>query len=410
LLSVHSTAHKHTLHKMTAMLKLSVLLLGLLGYGQASAEMRGSWNGFVSQGWILSDHNNFYGDSDGTRGSFDYRELGLNGFIQATPQLKFNAQILSRLAGATSDGDPDLDYLFADWSLLQQTDQQAGLRLGRIKNAYGFFNETRDIAFTRPGIIMPQSIYFDQVRELLLSSDGIALYYRKNTDQGQWLVDAQYGQLQTGSSTEAILMGRTWAGSFGDSTVKLARVIFEPNGERWRFGFTGLDSSLPFSPAPADLAFIPTAGKVTVQMAIVSAQYNQEYWSFTTEALQGKTRWHNLGPIFADAKTMRSFYLQLDHRLSHQWQLMLRYDQQQLDKDDPQGKAFSQRPGAGPGHQQYSRDWALGLRYQPDSQWDLGAELHQTEGTSWLFKQDNPDPTKLKKHWQMLILQAAYRF
>mgnify|MGYP000923633989 FL=1 len=89
---------------------------------------------------------------------------------------------------------------------------------------------------------------------------------------------------------------------------------------------------------------------------------------------------------------------------------MLRYDQQQLDKDDPQGKAFSQRPGAGPGHQQYSRDWALGLRYQPDSQWDLGAELHQTEGTSWLFKQDNPDPTKLKKHWQLLILQAAYRF
>lgn len=383
---------------MTAAFQLPLLLLTLLAQHQAAAEMRGSWNGFISQGWILSDHNNFYGDSDGTRGSFDYRELGLNAVLQATPQLKLNAQLLSRWAGATSSGEADVDYLFADWSLQQQLDQQAGVRFGRIKNAYGFFNETRDIAFTRPGITMPQSIYFDQAREPLLASDGIALYYRKATNLGQWLVDLQYGKLQAGDSTEAIFMGRPRDGSFSGSQARLARIIFEPSGAHWRFGLTGFDAELPFSP-----------GEISLLITIVSAQYNLEYWSFTTEALQGKTRWQDLGPGFAEEKTMRSFYLQLDHRLGNQWQVMLRFDRQKLDKDDPQGEAFNRQTGQ-PGHLQFARDWTLGLRYQPNRHLDFSAELHRIEGSSWLFKQDNPAPNTLVKNWKMLMLQAAYRF
>ncbi len=389
-------------------LTLALLLLPLLWHGALAAEPQAGWNGFISQGWVLSDHNNFYGDSDGTWGSFEYRELGLNGFIDITPQFKLNGQLLSRRAGATSDGDPVIDYLFADWSPLQQQNQQAGVRLGRIKNAFGFFNETRDVAFTRPSISMPQSIYFEQVRELLLSSDGIALYYRNPTEQGQWLVDVQYGELQTGDSTEAVLMGSSWVGNFDNSKLRLARVIFEPRGGRWRFGLTGLDARLPFTPGSGDPATL-TAGEIQVQMAIVSAQYNLEYWSFTGEALQATTRWKELGPLFEASKTMRSFYLQLDHRFNERWQLMFRYDRQQLDINDLQGNDFNLKTGL-PGHQQFARDLILGLRYQPRPQWDLRAELHRVDGTSWLFKQDNPDPSALKQRWNLLMLQAAYRF
>jgi inorganic pyrophosphatase len=52
-----------------------------------------------------------------------------------------------------------LDYGFVDRTLLADGDDQVGLRLGKIKNPIGFFNTTRDVAHTRPGIIMPQSIY-----------------------------------------------------------------------------------------------------------------------------------------------------------------------------------------------------------------------------------------------------------
>lgn len=384
------------------------LLLTLLWQGTAYAEVRGGWNGFISQGWVLSDHNGFYGDSDGTRGSFDYRELGLNGFLEVTPQLKLNAQILSRVAGKSSDGDPVIDYMFADWSLLQRPDQQAGVRIGRNKNAFGLFNETRDIAFTRPGIIMPQSIYFDQLRELLLSSDGLGFYYRKAAAYGNWLVDAQYGQLQAEEPTESIFMGGSKTGGFSDSRAAVGRLLFEPRGGRWRLGFTGINANFPFSPGPGDHPLY-TEGDVGIWLAILSAQYNLELWSFTVEAARGETHWKELGPLVPDRSTLEGIYLQVDHRLSTQWQLTLRYDYQALSPTTSSGENFNALYGL-PGHIGYAKDLTAGLRYQPNSRWDLSTELHHINGTVWLSREENPNPAELKQHWNLLMFQAAYRF
>ncbi|MEH6825238.1 MAG: hypothetical protein V7629_15125 [Motiliproteus sp.] len=382
---------------MTA-LKLGFALLLLLGHGKLSAAPLGGWNGFISQGWVLSDHNNFYGDSSDSHGSFDYRELGLNGFIQLNPQFKLNGQMLSRRAGGSSDGEPEIDYLFADWSPLQQADQQAGIRVGRIKNPLGFYNATRDIAFTRPGVIMPQSIYFDQVRELQLSSDGVALYYRKPSRFGDLFVDIQQGQLQTGDETEALFLGEPRASDFSDSRVRLVRIMVEPRNQPWRFGLTGTEANFPFGP-----------GEVDLSMVIFSAQYNLELWSFTTEMMQANIDWTRLGPLLPDKSRLKAIYLQADYRVNPKWQMMARIDHLDLDAVDHNGAGFNLKMGF-PGYLSYAKDWTLGLRYQPSASWDLKTELHRIEGAAWLSRQDNPNPFTIKRHWNMLLFQAAYRF
>jgi hypothetical protein len=59
-------------------------------------------HGFVTQGYVVSEGNNFFGDS--THGSHDYYELGVNGALQVSPDLLVSAQAYLREAGATDVG------------------------------------------------------------------------------------------------------------------------------------------------------------------------------------------------------------------------------------------------------------------------------------------------------------------
>jgi hypothetical protein len=40
-----------------------------------------------------------------------------------------------------------LDYGLVDWTALSREEGRGGIRLGRIKTAYGFYNTTRDVPF-----------------------------------------------------------------------------------------------------------------------------------------------------------------------------------------------------------------------------------------------------------------------
>ena len=74
-------------------------------------------HGFAAQGFVLTSDNNLFGDSED--GSLEFRELGINGQWQPLDRLGFSGQLLSRRAGEADDGDPVIDFLFADLNLYQ---------------------------------------------------------------------------------------------------------------------------------------------------------------------------------------------------------------------------------------------------------------------------------------------------
>ena len=85
-------------------------------------------HGFLSQGYINTTSNNFFGDSED--GSFEFRELGVNASYRFNPQFMASAQLLSRTAGEMYDGSPNLDYGQIDFTAYSSEDGRFGAILG----------------------------------------------------------------------------------------------------------------------------------------------------------------------------------------------------------------------------------------------------------------------------------------
>ena len=157
----------------------AVMLLALAGHGiNASADSLPDGvqiHGFASQAMISTNHNNFFGNTENKTG-FDFTELGANVSWRLNPSLQLSAQAISRRAGEADNGALRLDFATVDYTLHASENARYGVYLGKIKNPYGLYNETRDVASTRPSILLPQSIYLDRIRNFVLSSPGVAIY------------------------------------------------------------------------------------------------------------------------------------------------------------------------------------------------------------------------------------------
>ena len=153
----------------------------LVGLALLSTAVESAWSvdyqfhGYADQGLLWSSDNDYFGHS--TIGSLDYYELGLNGTIALRPELLVSAQGAIRAAGATFTGRPRLDYALADYRFLNAERYSAGVRVGKVKNPAGFFNETRDDVFTRPSILLPAAYGDNQnQRDLIYGGPGGQVY------------------------------------------------------------------------------------------------------------------------------------------------------------------------------------------------------------------------------------------
>jgi hypothetical protein len=365
-------------------------------------------HGFASQAYILTSANDFFGDSD-EGGSFDFRELGLNASLRPLPRLQLSAQVLSRRAGQSDDGDPDLDYAFADYSFVSNPASTMGLRAGRIKNPLGLYNDTRDVAFTRPSILLPQSIYFDRTRDLALSADSVQLYGEGRMDVGA--IGFQFGVANprvSDDETELAFLGADRPGELDNDISYIGRIMYEHGGGRLRLALSGAQVNIDYDPA-ADPSQDLLPGSIRFQPWIFSAQYNAERWSLTGEYALRKSTFEGLAPIPDMSFTGESYYLQGTYRIGTNWEALLRYDVLYADRDDRDGEKFAALSGR-PGHNRFAKDLTVALSWNVASSFLLRAEYHNVDGTGWLPIPDNPDLGATERHWDMFLLQAALRF
>ena len=196
-------------HRWTAALVMAQALLWSCAAQAEKLPHNLQIHGFASQSWLMSSDNNVFGKSSSGSGSFDFRELGLNASMRPLPRLQFSAQMLSRWAGEGSEGNIRLDYGFIDYTVFSSQTSQFGIRLGRMKNPLGFYNDTRDVPFTRPSILLPQSIYFDRTRKLALAADGVHLYGERRSEMGDISFQAGVARpLVRGDEAEAAVFGQ----------------------------------------------------------------------------------------------------------------------------------------------------------------------------------------------------------
>lgn len=393
--------------KLSRYLMLGVFVSGMSFIASAGEQLE--FNGFLTQGYFLTDHNRFNGNSES--GSFDFRELGVNASWKPSSEMLLTGQVVSRKAGKVDDGDLALDYARLDYRMIESDMGSLGVSVGRIKNPFGFYNATRDVAFTRPSIVLPQSLYFDKARTLELSSDGFMLYGNRFFETGVLEAELVIGKPRVDTNVEFAYLNRDWPGEFDDSRGFLLRTEYSLNDYSLIGGVTYGGFRLDFDAPGLSLPGAPGDGTIKIDVLVLSMQYNLQKWSFTGEYFKQDIDWGELGGVYLllPEVTSESFYLQVEHRVSPTVSLFLRRDILYQDKNDRDGLTANTLFGRPP-HTQYAFDWTFGIGWQPDPNWLLRAEVHNLEGTGWLSVQDNPDDSERKENWNMLSLQATYRF
>lgn len=365
-------------------------------------------HGFATQGFVQSSDNDFFGDSE--NGSFEFTELGVNLSYRATPSLSFAGQLLSRRAGEMYDGSPTVDFALMDWTLVSNQEQTFGLMFGRSKTPIGLYNDTRDVAFTRPSIFLPQQIYFDQVRNLILSADGLQGYAKLYTDSGNWSFNAGIGRTSIDENVEISYLDRDYEGDLDPGNLAIAgRVEYASGDGAWRLALSAAKARLEFDADAVD----PIAdGEIDFLFWVASLQYNAENWSLTAEYMEQPVDFDGLSPFYdARDSTVQGYYLQGSYLVRDDVELVARYAEGFASKDDRNGRQFSAASfGLAPPHSFYQKDLMIGLRWDVTPQLMLRAEHQWSKGTWTLSRRENPVPLDHVKDWQMFSLLASYRF
>lgn len=345
-------------------------------------------HGLLTQGFILSEGNDFYGDSTG--GSLKFYEAGLNGALRPLPSLLISAQVMARDAGVTDDGKPRLDFGFVDYTFLSGPSGDAGVRGGRVKNFFGLYNATRDVVFARPGALLP-SVYYDAqgARSLLFSSDGVQAYGGFNWGDHYTSLVASY----------ALTDELTYEPTDSPYDLKLddfivSRVQDEWDGGRWTHALSYLHGRLGFAPG---FAF-------DFDLYQLSTRYSGARYSVTME--YGITTFDGAG----FEGTSDAIYLQGDYLLTPAWGLTARWDSNFTNRNDREGDACTNGFGfPADRHQCFAHDFSVGANWKSPRHWGAWAEYHLIDGLATVSDEENagntPDP-----HWSLLLLMAAYRF
>ena len=361
-------------------------------------------HGFLSQGFITTTDNNFFGDTDNNI-STDFRELGINGSWRALPDLQLALQVVWRDAGQTDESGVRIDYGLADYNFYSTEATTLGIKAGRVPTPFGLYNDTRDVASTRPGILLPQSIYFDRNRNLAISGDGGYIYGEQRTGYGDLSLDlGVISPRFEDPEFRHALAGNLPGKIKGDATF-VSRLMYEWQSGVVRLAVTYLNVNAHFAPDPAPVNL--SSGTFSFRPWYFSAQYNAEKWSLTAEYALRNIRLNGFG-LFPDADTTgESFYLQGIYHFTSYLQGMIRYDDFAADRSDRHGRKYAAATGR-PDYTRFAQDWTFGLRVEVLPKLLVSAEYHNVNGSGWLAGIENPEGTK--QHWHLFALMVSYDF
>ena len=140
-------------------------------------------NGFVAQGIIQAKKSNFVTDDGDV--SLKLTEVGVNSAYRINSTFRVAGQAVYLEGGNRYPDGFRVDYLFLEWQLFNSPYWRIKTQIGRNKNYHWLYSSTRDVPHTRPTIVLPQSLYFDILRDVALGVDGIALIAQTHNKLGE---------------------------------------------------------------------------------------------------------------------------------------------------------------------------------------------------------------------------------
>lgn len=369
-----------------------------------------NWHGFLSQSFVATDENNYLGSS--SDGSFKFNSAGLNASWKANRRVQLSLQGLYKQIGNGKPKGVQLDYAIADLTLADEFDHGGGLRFGRLKNPFGFFNETRDVAVTRPSLLLPESVYIDYLQALFHSMDSMGVYIRQESDEGTYSFDSNWGKpILTDDIVKTLMGGVPVSGDIASERAFMSRFMYEDASGKWRSAISYVWFRGDYRAGPTDFMLGVVDGKLDIKQLMLSFEYNIGDFQIITEALRRNVSIRDAFTLPVPVNVYDQslgYYLQFGYRINEKLKAYVRRDEAFYDKDDRNGTRYGLYRGNS--HTAFAKDLTVGVSYTPSFAWNFSMEAHAVNGTYWLPNIENPDVPNQKQHWNMFLAQVAYRF
>ena len=367
------------------------------------------WQAFVSQSAIYSSDYNYLSRSD-DRLSFDMWEAGFLLSTKVKANLSFSAQVLGRRVSEYSDEDIRVDYGFLSHPLHESQTSTIGLRVGRIRSSYGFYNETRDLPHTRTGIVMPQALYFDMTRNSFYSADGAELFGYRDFGEQRLAMQLFISKPITDQDESVGNYSGMQVNKISGDKSLLVKMSYGSELEGWRAALTyyrpdyKADVTVYSEVDPNLTRFEENDASFFSENILTSLEYNKLQWTLTAEYLRHK--FHTDIPALEtlpfvamsaeNSSYEEAYYLQGLYRYNEQWQSYIRLERSRIRNISSDRLRYE---GA-----------TLGLSFRPDHKWLVRAEAQYVEGFARLFSRDNDLSDTSHPYWNALMFQVAYKW
>lgn len=405
-------------------LRPTVFALATLATGAIASEDNSlltdvDFHGFISQGIVYTTDNRLFGNSDDV--SLDFHDIAVGAHWRPLDRLQLSGQLLYRQAGGTSRDHLFVDYAMLDILAYQTLTTQVGFRLGRIKNIWGFYNDTRDIASARPSVLMPESVYLDKWRDVYHTNDAFSLYWSSYLGELLISFDIQSGSPALSDQSESEITYAPLAGTIDDMEMDLARILVEAFGGKLRVAHSWMHADWEYTPNPGSvqIAILPGltvevprygyAGDMAIDMRAWSLEVNLGNWQFTTEHMYAYYKMDGiLFPGTIAKEDFSGYYYSLGYQFTPQLRAFVRSDHFYPYANDKKGREPASLTGL-PSHTFYAHDTTVGVQYDINEHWFIAAEVHQVKGAAWLSSAEN-DLMDTRKKWRMFVGQISYKF
>ena len=398
--------------KLKSLALISLIAVGTQALADEQAANKLTIDGFISFGYLSASDNNFFGDKDGKDAFLTENVLKANYSIGHG--FSASGQILYREAGEKYDGGARIDFLQLDYHTNMFGDGSNTFTLGRFKNRQGLYNETRDIPYTRPSILLPQSVYLDISRNFLLTTDGIKSRSYIPLDESDLFFEVGYGENSPDDKFSEITIAETAEGDWDSDRNHYIDLRWESRNLTLAYNFTNV--VVDYTPHPGafinvDFMGMPipipmTPGQFETDFNTYSIQDREAEWEVTAELSQREFITAGFsGPTAGGVTDVDGGYLQFRYFIDDQWTALIRYDDVELD-------FVLAGQGIGvPEDLKKSTDLTVGLSLMINEDWQLMVEHHFVEGGAWL-----PPLTKtqilppLEPDWGITAMQVSMKF
>jgi len=404
-----------------------IFIAGFMSVSAAAEELfKVDIHGYISQGYMISNHNNFLTESE--KGSFQFNELGINFSTALTKKVRLGIQFAARDLGDTGNDKVLIDWAYADYNWRDWL----GIRIGKMKQVVGLYNKTRDMDMLRTFILLPQGIYAENYRDAATSVKGIGLY-------------GEVPLKLMGNISYQVLIGTTEIYKDG-STAKASKVFGPFNVEKFdvddlysgsiiwetplkglRLGVTLVDTQIKIQASlsedliiPVDFPpyFLTVAGRgdpVTADFPKLTIYtYSVEYtWKNLVLAAECQIMDQNMIGKILDLEPLEislnslSYYGSASYRFSDWFELGVYYMEYYKDRDDKKGTRVD------PPYSGYQKDACVCFRFDLNPQWIFKLEGHLIDGVALCFPQDNLNArgiVEYDKKWALFAVKMTFCF